>query len=568
MGSWGRIHGSLVWRLLLPMVVVLAVGAAALAFYVPSAVRTVAVDNAVSSAQRTAEQIKMVRGYYTRNVVRKVLKGTDMTAAVSHQGNPEVVPLPATLIADLSTESRSAGTEFQLYSPYPFPNRAGRNLDGFGKDAWEALQRNPDRPFVRTDTREGTHLVRVGIADRMSSPSCVSCHNTYPGSAKTDWKLGDLAGVLEVDVPIDAALAGGTALSRHILMAVVACLVVSSVLIVLVFNMAIRRKLKALADALVGIATGDGDLTRRLDDQGEDEIAEIAAAFNQFVDRLRDLVQRIAGASVELASAAEQTSAVNEQTATQTEQQQSAMTQVAAAMNQMASTVQEIAHNTASAAGTARTASDACGRGQTLAGRSGETIQSMAGEVESAAEVVRGLEGDSEQIGKVLEVIKGVAEQTNLLALNAAIEAARAGDHGKGFAVVADEVRTLARHTQNSASEIQGIIDRLQASSRGAARAMEAGSREAEAGVASVSEMTTALESIVHSVNAINELNEQVATATEEQTAVAEEINRSITEVRDMSAQTAENVKQAATASERVSELASDLLELVDRFKT
>ena len=146
------------------------------------------------------------------------------------------------------------------------------------------------------------------------------------------------------------------------------------------------------------------------------------------------------------------------------------------------------------------------------------TITDMSNEIASTADVIRRLEGDSGRIGKVLEVIRGIADQTNLLALNAAIEAARAGDAGRGFAVVADEVRTLAQRTAESTAEIHQIIDTVQAGASNAVRAIESGQARSEQGVGQVTEAGQMLQRITEAVEAIRDMNRQIATAAEEQT--------------------------------------------------
>jgi methyl-accepting chemotaxis protein len=187
-------------------------------------------------------------------------------------------------------------------------------------------------------------------------------------------------------------------------------------------------------------------------------------------------------------------------------------------------------------------------------------------EISNTAEVVRRLETDTGRIGKVLEVIRGIAEQTNLLALNAAIEAARAGEQGRGFAVVADEVRTLAQRTAESTAEIHQIIDTVQTGAVNVVRAIQSGQQRSEEGVTQVTEAGATLQLITNAVEAIRDMNRQIATAAEEQTSVAEDISRNLTEITAIATSNQENVQRTETAGKNLHELSSQLNEVTQRL--
>lgn len=325
----------------------------------------------------------------------------------------------------------------------------------------------------------------------------------------------------------------------------------------------LNQALAAMAD----IAGGEGDLTRRLDDSGNDEVSQLAHGFNLFSSIVQNMVREVSGYTTRLASAAGRLTTVTEQTSRGADLQQQETDQIATAVNEMASTGQEVARNASMAAEAAYNADTAANNGRQVVGNTIESIDNLASEIEKAARVINQLEHDSESIGGVLDVIKGIAEQTNLLALNAAIEAARAGEQGRGFAVVADEVRTLASRTQTSTAEIQTMIERLQTGARDAVAVMDQSSKKAQESVGQAAKAGTSLEEINAAVKSINELNTQIACAAEEQNAVAEDINQKVVRVSGITDETAAGAQQTASASNELNQLSEQLEKLVAQFK-
>ncbi len=554
--------------MVLPIVMIFFIMIVFLVYFIPSKMSENVLSSTIHSSEQTVKQYKTLRKYYVQNVIGPVLKSKDLRPAINHEGDDSTIPLPATMIHDLSELSADSGTSINLYSAFPFPNRDNQKLDDFQKQAWAYLVKNPEGIYVAEREKNGKHTVRVAVADKMVAQGCVNCHNSHPQTPKDDWNLGDVRGVLEVETIIDDQIASANITSTWIILILVTAIALALAALFIIYKKAIGNRLESINRAMNEIAHGDGDLTKRLDATGEDEITILATGFNTFVENLQNLIQQLKGIVVSVNNNADDIRAKVNEDLSRVSVQKSETEQVAAAVNELSATVQEMAQNTALAKGAADSARTETENGMSVINNTVQSINGLADAVEEVSDSIKTLEGHSNSIGTVLDVIRNIAEQTNLLALNAAIEAARAGEHGRGFAVVADEVRNLASKTQSSTLEIQSMIEALQGGTAAAVRAMERGRSEAESGVEQVSIAGDSLNSIGDAVTTIADMSMQIASAVEEESAVTNDINRNIMVINDSISESADASTQNAETAQNLANSASELTDLVNRFKT
>ncbi|MBC5830213.1 methyl-accepting chemotaxis protein [Vibrio metschnikovii] len=327
------------------------------------------------------------------------------------------------------------------------------------------------------------------------------------------------------------------------------------------------RDLLRVSKALEEIATGDGDLTQRLEPRSDDEVGQLANNFNIFVGNMHTMVSKLSEVSASLSSQSHMTAAHAEERSARIRMQQDEINMVATAINEMAAATQEIANNSEHTAQNSSEAVTACVDGSKQVSQTQNSILSLAKEVQVATGVIQELEEHGNQISTILSTIQGIAEQTNLLALNAAIEAARAGEQGRGFAVVADEVRVLSQRTHASTKEIQTMIEMLQGTTGKAVGIMNDSRMLADTSVDDAHSAAASLMQIHHAVERISDMATQIASAAEEQASVTSEITRNTVGIRDVSNDLAEEAHEAAAQAAELSQLSYQLDQEIRRFK-
>lgn len=362
-----------------------------------------------------------------------------------------------------------------------------------------------------------------------------------------------------------AGLHGQLQASTWLIVLATALALLLGLLATLSITLLIVRPLKQVIEQARRIA--DGDLSVQVEVQRGDEIGQLQAAMQGMSNNLREMVGQLQGGVLQISASAQSLSASTEQTRLGVNGQKVETDQVATAMSEMTATVHEVARNAEAAASSTEQADNRVTNGVAVVQQTLERINQLASAMQTTTQSIERLSQDTQRIDSVLEVIKSVAEQTNLLALNAAIEAARAGEQGRGFAVVADEVRALARRTQQSTAEIEGLIATLREGTRRSVADMHQSGVLVTQTVADANQTEDALAEIAAAVSQIFEMNQQIAAAAEQQTAVAEDINRSVTSIRDIADQSARAMDESASSSIQLAELGRELQGMAGRFR-
>ncbi|MDO2947903.1 methyl-accepting chemotaxis protein [Aeromonas simiae] len=340
-----------------------------------------------------------------------------------------------------------------------------------------------------------------------------------------------------------------------------------TLVVTLVVGNRVARPLVDAVSALNDIAAGEGDLTQRLKVHGNDEVGQLARAFNRFVERIQRVVGQVGQTSGELFVAVGKLQQLSERSAHQMQGHSRETDQVVTAVTEMSSTAQEVASSASNAASATSEAARESDAARVVVNDAIASINRLVNEVHAASGVIEQLAHETGKIESVVEVIRGIAEQTNLLALNAAIEAARAGEQGRGFAVVADEVRSLAGRTQQSTKEINEMLQRLQGGVRQAVEAMAASEVCSQETISEAGRIASSLDTMVSAVATINDMNLQIATAAEEQNAVSEEINRNLVAIQHIVGELSEVSQDTHGTSQDLARSGEELKTLVGQFR-
>lgn len=446
----------------------------------------------------------------------------------------------------------------------PKPEMEGKDLSGL-KDA-------DGKPFIKNiieAARSGNGFTQY-LWDKPSVKKAVDKLSLSRTLDKYQWVLG--TGFYIDDIQTELAAQRRSAesglhgeLQQNLIISCIMLLV--TIALTAWIGNRISHPLEEVVDALNDIASGEGDLTRRLKSNGDDEVGRLSRAFNQFVGQIQDVVSQVGSTSRHVFELSDRLKTASAQFIDQMQGHRRETEQVVTAVTEMSSTAQEVASSAANAATATSAASHEAADARGVVATATRSINDLVGEVDQASQVIGQLEQETSKIGSVVEVIRGIAEQTNLLALNAAIEAARAGEQGRGFAVVADEVRSLAGRTQQSTLEINSMLQRLQAGVAQAVQVMDTSQARSQQTVQETGKIAHSLDGVASAVDTINDMNLQIATAAEEQNAVSEEINRNLVAIQHIVEQLALAAEDSERSTRDLADTGHQLNDLVSRFR-
>jgi len=513
---------------------------------------------------------KMPDGFDPR--VRPWYKGAENSSTPTLT-EPYIDAATGQTIISIATASKKAGQSVgvvggDLSLQTLIDTLSARDFDGMGYaflvSADGKILVHPDKALVMKSLSEAYPTNTPSIGSKVSEVEVngktrIFTFTPIKGLPSVNWYIG-----LSVDK--DKAFA---MLSEFCASAVVAT-IIAVVIIIALLGMLIRiliQPLHVMTRAMEDIADGEGDLTKRLTIVNQDEFGTLGTAFNRFVERIHTSIREVSSATGQVNEVALRVVAASNSSMFNSDQQASRTNSVAAAINQLGAAAQEIARNAAQASNQASDARSLAEDGQQVVDRSIKAMNQLSSMLSASSTNIESLNSKTVNIGQILEVITSISQQTNLLALNAAIEAARAGEAGRGFAVVADEVRNLAHRTQESAQQVQTMIEELQVGARESVSTMSESQRHSQDSVEIANLAGERLNSVTLRIGEIDGMNQSVATATEEQTAVVESINVDITEINTLNQEGVENLQSTLRACSDLEQQAARLKQLVGSFR-
>jgi len=578
----------------------------------------------LTTARAVAGQIATLRTFYADEVVSRARKA-GMRVDFDYASKENTLPLPTTFVKVLGEEIQKAypGTLVRLYSHHPFPHRmANEKYDAFEQEAITAVEKDPQTTFYRMEEFNGRLSMRYAVADVMRA-SCVGCHNTHPQSPRTDWKEGDVRGVVEVVVPVDQAAAGLQAGTVRLAGFLGGALALLAVIIVRLLRRTVIKPVQALV--AINERVSAGDFAARVPVQSKDEMGELSIGLNTLIDRLVNLleatqaernstqaaIQKLLGEVSDVATgdltieadvtmdmtgaiadsfnymihqlrtiitqvqetALQVSTSANEIYTTAEELVQGSTAQAAqilessAALDEMAVSTQHVSENAVLSTTVAAQSLANAKQGAMAVQNTIEAMQRMQNQVQETAIRVKSLGERSKEISEIVQLIGDIADRTSVLALNASIEAALAGEAGQGFAIVAQEVERLAERAAVATRQITGIVDTIQSETHEVVQAMQDSTQEVIQGAQLADQAGQALSEIENVSTRLAELIQAISLASKQQARGSENLSKAMGEIAEVTQHVATGTKQAAISINDLASLADALRSSVSAFK-
>ena len=578
-------------KVLVPIVGALLVSTVIISLWVSDLLSRNAEQLIEEQSVELVNRYKDLRGYYAKHVAAVVKRSGQLQVSWDHADNDSAIPLPESMIHDLGDISASTeGTEVKLYSKFPFPNRASRQLDSFQSAAWDALVADPTKPFVRREELAGRDVMRVARADTMSAAACVSCHNSHPDTPKSNWKLGDVRGVLEIVTPMKEANAAAESARNQVMFGMFIGIALLAGGLGLLIARLVSLPLAHAVELANRIAAGD--LQNEVEVQSNDEVGHLMHALQSMQAQLGERAKTQHEASRAVQELMQSAASGNLQRRLNLDTDSSDTQALASGLNELLDVVSRplketqthinqvvdaaghLEHASRELAGSSRDQSLSCHEATSALEQTATMVSATSDHAGQAAQLTRGardsaaegkeaadrvvvamnkIADGTEVIGRVNRTIDEIAFQTNLLALNAAVEAARAGRHGKGFAVVAQEVRSLAERSADAAKETSRLIDDVV--------------RRVEVGVQSSDGVGDALARIHSEIDDVAGRVGEIGVATKEQDKGLTELTKLMINITDGAQRSSQHSEELAASAEELLRIAENISQLLARFE-
>ncbi|TDA69966.1 MAG: methyl-accepting chemotaxis protein [Clostridia bacterium] len=579
---------SLATRLIVPMVIIVVVAVGGVMTWLVRQQRQQVIDEQVSRLRTVATQMNIARDY--------------MASVQSRDyANPDFVPIVVAMRTG-AKYAETAGDGLVVRTPSDKPRNPKNTADPWELKQLARFKADPNLPEVYEITKvDNTQVLRYAMPVRVTE-DCLVCHG-FPvgekdrfGYAKEGYQVGDIRALYSLYIPtaVTDQLYRNNLIQLYGVGLLVILLIIAAVILLTRSN--ISRPLGAITAQLREINQGRGDLSRRLQFQGADEVGTLACEFNQFVDNLasmvsslNDVAAHVASISSEVAQASTQTGMATQEVALNIEQLAQRIADLTDQVLASKDEVRNLADTAGQVADNARQAARAASQSAASARHGEEALKDAVGgmqeinrTVNEAAATVNELGERSKEIGQILEMIQNFAAETKLLALNAAIEAARAGDAGRGFSVVAEEVRKLAEESSRAAARIADMVSQIQNDTCAAAAAMGQGTEKTNEGLKLIAQARAALQEIVAAaqetdlqIQAISQAagrlaasNQQVAQTMQEVSQAAEEISTRATNISAAAEEQTAAVEEISASANSLASDAETLNTMVQRFQS